>query len=36
MNIEKYFKSRLVEIKNDTKVSQLFARADKKECEKSL
>lgn len=36
MNIEEYFKSRLVEIKNDTKVSQLFARADKKECEKSL
>ena len=36
MDIEEYFKSRLVEIKNDRNVSQLFARADKKGCEKSL
>ena len=36
MDIEEYFKSRLVEIKNDINVSQLFARADKKGCEKSL
>lgn len=36
MDIEEYFKSRLVEIKNDKNVSQLFTRADKKGCEKSL
>ena len=36
MDIVEYFKSRLVEIQEDKEVSQLFARADKKVCEKSI
>lgn len=36
MDIVEYFKSRLIEIREYREVSQLFARADKKECEKKL
>lgn len=33
MSIEEYFKKRLVEIRDNGEVSQLFSRANKKECE---
>lgn len=36
MDIKEYFKGKLVEIKENGEISRLFARADKKECERSL
>ena len=36
MDIKEYFKDKVAELKENGEVSRLFARANKKECERSV